>query len=100
MELLDDVQTKVRKGPIFSYITLIMPMMIYVLYYVDTSMTRDEILVNDNFMVILIVSFVIIGLSSVVFSFIRKEEPKILRFIGGAINLFFVAVIVVAIFGV
>jgi hypothetical protein len=99
MELLDDVHIKNQKKPIFSCIAIIMPMMfIYMLYFIGTSMIKDEIVANETIIFILTISFFVFGVLSVLFSFIRKEEPKALRFIGGTINLFLVASIIISIF--
>jgi peptidoglycan/LPS O-acetylase OafA/YrhL len=98
MDLLDDVKIEISNKPIFSWIAILMPMIyLGMTYYVGTHVIRDELAVNENLIYILIVSFFIIGVCSSIFSFVRKEKPRFLRYTGGTINLLLVVVIVVSI---
>ncbi|MFT6335856.1 MAG: hypothetical protein ACJATI_002611 [Halioglobus sp.] len=98
MELLDDLQIKDHKKPIFSCIAIIMPTIYLIMsFYISSNLIKDESVGNENVMYILTVSFFIIGVCSSVFSFIRREEPRIFRFIGGAINVFLIVLIMVII---
>ena len=98
MELLDFVKIEVRNKPIFSWVAILMPLIyLGMSYYVSTYLIQDEILINEDFIYILILSFFVIGVCSSIFSFVRNEKPKFLRYIGGTINLMLVVVIIVSI---
>ena len=94
MELLDDVKEELKKKPIFSLISISMfCLFLMLLYHVGTNGLENNGLAKTIASIVLL----IIGCLGAGIGFVRREMPKVIRYVALILHIFVVLTIAAAV---